>query len=277
MGTNGNVSINSAVIHGSDLSYKFFVQHTADAGIVKAVDSRSTGGDWNMGLYGAAYEAEDSRGVYAYGRGTEVSYGVRGRASAQMASRAYGVYGDIQHGANGADIYAGYFSGDVHVTGVFTDPSDAMFKRDVEPLGGSEGGGGSGPSALTMRQSSSGQTTPPRSQAREQLLGLRPVKYHYRRGEYDQMGFPEGEHFGFIAQEVESVLPELVTEAVHPGTEEIGEDGEIVQTGEPLRYKSVNYLGLVPVLVQTAKEQQAEIDALRAEVQALRQLVESGD
>ena len=52
---------------------------------------------------------------------------------------------------------------------------------------------------------------------------------------------------GLIAQEVEAVLPEAVSE----GTE---------------GYKSVDYARLVPVLVEGIKQQQAQIEALQAQL-----------
>lgn len=247
----------------------------------------SSGKSRNRGLYGSASVGPNNSNSYV------ANYGVLGRASGE-ANRNYGIYGqalgasDVGYGVYGyasgaATRYAGYFSGNVHVTGSITEASDAMFKRDVEALGEGDGEAPSAPAATqafagapALRSGQAGGDAP-LSNAREKLLQLRPVKYEYRQDAYEHMGFPEGEHFGFVAQEVEAVLPELVTEAVHPGTEEIGEDGEIIQEGEPLRYKSVSYIELVPLLVQTAKEQQAEIEALRAEVEALQDLVEDDD
>lgn len=51
--------------------------------------------------------------------------------------------------------------------------------------------------------------------------------------------------FGVIAQEIEQVLPELVKE---------GSDG----------MKSVNYIGIIPLLVEAIKEQQKQIDELKS-------------
>lgn len=56
---------------------------------------------------------------------------------------------------------------------------------------------------------------------------------------------------GVIAQEVQSVLPEAVN------TDASG-------------YLSVDYPKLVPLLIQAVKEQQTQISALKAEVDALR-------
>jgi hypothetical protein len=56
--------------------------------------------------------------------------------------------------------------------------------------------------------------------------------------------------YGFIAQELQEIFPELVTEA---------DDGLL----------SIQYAGLVPVLVKAFHEQQAEIDALNKRIEDL--------
>ena len=71
----------------------------------------------------------------------------------------------------------------------------------------------------------------------EEIRALRPVTFAWRRDPAQES------HYGFIAQEVREVLPEVVT----------GDDGE---TGT----LSMNYGELVPVLVKAVQEQQQEID-----------------
>ena len=56
--------------------------------------------------------------------------------------------------------------------------------------------------------------------------------------------------YGFIAQELQEIFPELVTEA---------DDGLL----------SIQYAGLVPVLVKAFHEQQAQIDALNKRIAEL--------
>jgi len=58
-------------------------------------------------------------------------------------------------------------------------------------------------------------------------------------------------HFGFIAQELRELYPELVVENAEG-------------------YLAVNYTGMIPVLVEAIKEQQNEIKSLRAEVNNLK-------
>jgi hypothetical protein len=77
----------------------------------------------------------------------------------------------------------------------------------------------------------------------EKVRNIRGVVYTWKREQYKDKGFPEGRHFGVIAQEVEQVLPEVVKE---------GPEGE----------KAVAYTELVPILVEAIKEQQQMINAL---------------
>jgi len=76
---------------------------------------------------------------------------------------------------------------------------------------------------------------------------LRGVSYEFRTNEFPDREFNEGRQFGVIAQEVERVLPELIFDAG---------DG----------YKAVNYIGLIPVLLQAIQELSAEVEALRRQI-----------
>jgi hypothetical protein len=62
---------------------------------------------------------------------------------------------------------------------------------------------------------------------------------------------PKGTKYGFIAQEIEAVIPELVTN--HTGTHQ-KEDGAY--------YKSITSSGIVPVLIEAVKELSARVEEL---------------
>jgi hypothetical protein len=79
--------------------------------------------------------------------------------------------------------------------------------------------------------------------ATESLSKLRGVSYTWKTSEFPDKMFDSYEHYGFIAQEVLEVLPEVV-----------GEDSE--------GYLSVEYLALIPVLVEAIKEQNIRINQL---------------
>ena len=91
----------------------------------------------------------------------------------------------------------------------------------------------------------------PLTNALASIQALRGVRYQWNTLGVQRGGIAGAGQVGFIAQEIEAVYPELVS---------TGPDG----------YKAVNYAQLTPVLIEAIKEQQAEIDALKAQNQALQ-------
>lgn len=89
------------------------------------------------------------------------------------------------------------------------------------------------------------------SNAQRTIDLLSPKTFTYDLTTFPDYGFPKGTQYGLIAQEVEKVLPDYVTEVSFP-------DGK--------RFKTVNYIGLIPILLQSNKEQQAEIEQLKAKI-----------
>ena len=83
-----------------------------------------------------------------------------------------------------------------------------------------------------------------------ELMKLNSVSYLWNANDYPDMGFDTETQFGFIAQEFEKVIPELVR---------TDKDG----------YKSIDYVKLAPVLVEAIKEQQKQIDELKSLVNEL--------
>ena len=75
----------------------------------------------------------------------------------------------------------------------------------------------------------------------DKIKQLRGVSFKWRDEEFKDMNFPDGDHIGVIAQEVEEVVPEVVH------TDDQG-------------FKSVEYANLVPLLIESIKEQQRMID-----------------
>ena len=85
---------------------------------------------------------------------------------------------------------------------------------------------------------------------------LNPLRYDFRYQEMKEMGLPQTRQLGLIAQEVEKLLPELVT--------------EFADTKEGEKYKGLNYTGLIPVLIQGMKEQQETIEKQQEEIERLQ-------
>lgn len=110
-------------------------------------------------------------------------------------------------------LYAG--SGTI---GICLGTSSARFKHDIAPLGYGLGA----------------------------ILGLRPISYYLNADHGD----PTHQLFGFTAEDMKPVVPELV-----------GLDA----TGKP---NTADYVGLIPVLVRAVQEQQAEIEILKSQLAA---------
>lgn len=217
-----------------------------------------TGYFYNSATSGTAYAIRSD----AVGSGTSSKYAVYGVASGS-GSTNYGIYGD----ASGATTnWAGYFDGDVTVNGnffsnaVFTDPvflgpttdnfvdlgcgscsSPLRFKRIylmINPIVGSD------------------------VRFKERILDLeyglkhvnklRPVSYTLKGDNSNRT------LFGFIAQEVKAVMPEIVLE-----------------DGSDEKKLSLSYSEIIPVLVNAIKEQQFQIEELKLKNDDLQKRLEN--
>ena len=87
----------------------------------------------------------------------------------------------------------------------------------------------------------------------QKVLQLRGVNFDWKTNEFPIRSFSENRSLGFIAQEVEKVLPEVVQ------TEKNAEG-----------YKSVQYDKIVALLVEAIKDQQKQIDSLKVELKKQR-------
>lgn len=112
--------------------------------------------------------------------------------------------------------------GNICYTGTIGACSDEKFKKDIEPIDG----------ALP-------------------LVGqLDGVRYSWRTDEYPDQQFSNERQVGFVAQDVQQVLPEAVTTQ---------EDGSL----------TVDYSRITPLLVQAIKELKAENEALKKRLEKL--------
>ena len=74
---------------------------------------------------------------------------------------------------------------------------------------------------------------------------LNPVSFTFKDDDKNK------KHYGFIAQELETVYPELVTNT------ELG-------------FKSVNYIEMIPILLSQMKNMQMDIDKLKEEIHKMK-------
>lgn len=84
---------------------------------------------------------------------------------------------------------------------------------------------------------------------------LSPISYHYKSEMIKKHNYSSKKQYGFIAQEVEKVLPEIVREVA------LMEDG--------VMYKTMSYESLIPFLVKGFQEQQDVIEKQSSRIVAL--------
>ena len=123
-------------------------------------------------------------------------------------------------------------NGDGNFTGELTAASDLRLKHNIKTL----------------------------ENASHILNKLNPVSYEFKHEAYPDLSLSEGVRLGLIAQEVEDVLPSLVSVK----SQITEEDGTISQ------YKSLNYIDLIPILIKSHQEQSTLIGQLRDEIELLK-------
>ena len=121
----------------------------------------------------------------------------------------------------------GDFNGDV--VAYSTLVSDKRLKENIQPLGNSL----------------------------DKILGLEGVSYERKSN---------GEsHVGYIAQDVEKIIPEVIVEKTLP-----------LETGdEETLYKTLRYVELLPYVTEAMKEQQKIIEEQKKEIDDLKQKMEA--
>lgn len=97
------------------------------------------------------------------------------------------------------------------------------------------------------------------SSALDKVMKMNPVSYHWIKGDNHT-------HLGFLAQELETVLPEVVRK---PEAARTGYDGRTPPTDEDMY--AVNYSEIIPVLVKAIQEQQTQIKKLEQKIAVLEQ------
>jgi hypothetical protein len=93
----------------------------------------------------------------------------------------------------------------------------------------------------------------PVTNALDKVKALQGVYFNWNQEAFPARDFPNQNAIGFIAQEVEKVLPEVVQ------TEKTAEG-----------YKAVQYDKVVALLVEAIKEQQQQIDVLKQQIRRLK-------
>ena len=198
----------------------------------------------SYGIYalseGLGYTSNIGTFSIAAGNGSSVSQGIAGYATGTGTNE--GVYGTS---SGGTTNWAGYFFGDVCITGqiVATNLSSATGTSLVIDATGSI--------KKLSSDSRLKENITPLTNSLEKVLKLKGVNFTWKS---DSTHTPD---LGFIAQDVQKILPELVIKDANDGL------------------LSVKYQNLVAVLTEAIKEQQQQIESQQKEIDELKALVNS--
>jgi hypothetical protein len=163
----------------------------------------------------------DTLGNVGLGTDPDITYRIN-VAGLGYASTGWRTPGNVAIGATNPGSYKLYVAGNAYTTGTW-GTSDVRLKDKIQTIDG----------------------------ALPAVLALRGVGFEWRRAEFPDKGLAEGRHYGLVAQEVERVLPDVVSEDA---------DG----------YKAIAYDEIIPVLVEAMKAQEGRIQALEQQVEELR-------
>jgi len=238
--TKNSASVITASVGGGSL---LEVDNTGASGT--GVYARSTGTS-STGVYGEAL----LYGVYAT---SSTGYGLRCSSTYQSAFFAStAVSGAAAGYANnaGSGSYIELAIGSFCVQSNYnssvpgnTPPSDRRLKENDQPI-------------------ANGLAT---------INSLRPVTFNWKSNTYRVLnGIAPSIDYGFIAQEVEEVLPEIVAEIATATTRPDDDNHTISLEAELGTYKGMDYVKLVPFLTAAIQELSAKVDSLTAEVNTLK-------
>ena len=153
--------------------------------------------------------------LHADNPGAAVSFGTQDNAGAFTQAGRFQISG----------AYGLYVNGSIWANGN-TYASDERFKQNITPI----------------------------QSPLQKLLQIDGVEYEMRTTAFPQNNFQPGRQMGLLAQNVEKIIPEAVSE----------KDG----------YKGVDYARLVPLLIEAIKEQDKKMEAQQKQIDEQRMVIE---
>ncbi|MES2799434.1 MAG: tail fiber domain-containing protein [Bacteroidota bacterium] len=203
-------------------------------------------GDGNTAVSGSASGSMNGNTAGSFRAGNPTGVGLNGLLN--IGVNAWSISGTTSIGimasATGGTTnnYAAHFTGDVYANGNILSTSDINLKENVSQL----------------------------ANADQILNDLNPVTFDYKQnGIYQRMHMPQNLQYGLIAQEVETILPTLIKDGHFPA--EYDSLGNVVAAA--IEFKTMNYEGLIPILVKAHQEQGTQIDSLQTANEDLQEQV----
>ncbi len=134
---------------------------------------------------------------------------------------------------NGSNCSA-YFNGFIYTNAGVVTTSDAMFKDNVLPI----------------------------TNASSIINQLQPKSYTFKVNDFPSMAFDNDIHYGFIAQDVEAILPSVVKTMKSPATSDSA--GNMITNN--FDFKAINYEEFIPIIFSAMQEMQQKMDSLEQQL-----------
>ncbi len=222
--------------------------------------------------YGVVGSSPEGTGVKASGQvyGVEASGDFAGINA--FSTDGFGITASTTGGtgisASSRDSYGGDFSS-VNAAGIIASTTNATYAAEFNGKVYASGG-------YVTSDKNLKQNIHDFANAMSIINKLKPLSYEFKKdAQYAFLHLPAGSHYGLMAQDLEQVLPNLVSEAPHHSIRinpastrqnEVGRPSSVtlpdVEKKESLTIKAVNYVELIPVMIKGMQEQQTQIDKL---------------
>ncbi len=204
------------------------------------VTSTAQNGLTNHAIEGNAFNGNIATGISGQASNATTNYAGNFVANGNTGTN-YAIFAQSlpAPGNGNGPNYAGWFDGDVVFTGYFGAPSDRNLKQNIDTIA----------SALSI------------------IDRLMPKTYFFDTIAYPQMGLQTGRQWGLIAQDVDTtILHPLVHTAIHPAiTDSVG---NIINPA--VTFKTLDYQGLIAIMIKGMQEQQLQMDSVRAAMAAMQ-------
>jgi hypothetical protein len=225
-----------------------------NAGSIRAKMSM-TGNEGDLTLYGSSATAKIYLSAYysSYFNASNVYIGTTSNPLPDNAQPQFAVVGgsgtdavSIKHTANGNNTF------NIWQTGASNHNAIAFYKGDVQANRGNITVTTSGTTYNSVSDYRLKENVVPIENGIDRLMQLKPSKFNWiETGE---------EAEGFIAHELQEIFPDAVT----------GEKDAIYSSTGNIKPQSVDYGRITPLLVKALQEQQTQINALKAELDILK-------
>ncbi len=217
-------------------------------------DFLARGGSRNFGVSGTADDNTGSPqltvGVNGAAYGSPASVGVRGLGNGGAAFSKGGDFTGIGSPNDNYGVYGLAIGGNV-ATGVWAESAGAPFGF----ASWTNGTAASSQQGIFLSDQQFKTDVSDMESALETINKLQPKNYYMDTVNYPHMQFATKMQYGFIAQEVELVLPDVIHDNLYPA--KYDEDNNIIAPEMPI--KLMNYNAIIPINTLAIKELDREI------------------